>query len=195
MRGYYAIWLSAVDGSSARQVTFGDVRALGASFSPDGKHIAYVSADLDPLNQEAHLFVIDRDGKDQRQLTTGSEKILGSRWSPDGKWLAYSCWALGEPSDSAGVFLIQPFNPGPTRMLCKGTLLEWLDSERVIVYNGVKTMMYSIRGEPIAQVYQDSTFAIPTQGSNQLMVNDFRKGREGWWSVVLNASGRQSRGT
>ena len=184
------IWVSAIDGSSARQVTSGDVRAVGASFSPDREHIAYVSGDLDPINQEAHLFVADRDGKAQRQLTTGSVRVLGSRWSPDGQWLAYSCWALGEPGDSAKVFLIQPLNPGPARLLCKGTLIEWLDNGRVIVYSGARTMMYSIRGAPLTQVYQDSTFAIPIQGSNQLMFRDFRKGREGWWSAVIDAPGR-----
>ncbi len=186
------IWISSVDGKSARQVTSGDIRALHASFSPDGEHITYTAGDLDAINQEAHLFVVDREGKTQRQLTTGSKKVLGSRWSPDGKWLAYSSWALGKSVDSAEVFLVQPFNPSPARVLCKGTLIEWLDREKVLVYNGEKTMMYSIMGEPIAQVYQDSTSAVPTQDSNRLMVNDFRKGREGWWFAVLDRPGRQA---
>jgi Tol biopolymer transport system component len=114
------IWISAVDGSNAQQVTSPDISVTSASFSLDGKHISYVAKDIDPYNPEVHLYVMDHDGKNQRQLTSGSENVSRGRWSPDGKWLAFLSRALGEPPDSNRICLIQPFNPGPPRLLCKG---------------------------------------------------------------------------
>jgi serine/threonine protein kinase/Tol biopolymer transport system component len=186
------IWISAPDGSTPHQVTSVDLLAKDARFSPDAKHIACVFADVDQFNQEAHQFVMDRDGKNQRQLTSGSESVDGCRWSSDGKWLAYSSRALGAPNDSTSLYLIQPFNPGVPRLLCKSTTYAWVDSESIVAYVGIKTLQYSIKGGTAKQVYQDSTFAIPIQGNEQLLVKDFRMGQEGLWIVSLDELGRQT---
>jgi serine/threonine protein kinase len=187
------IWISDIDGSNPHAVMTDDVlvQAGGASFSPDGKYISYAVADVDLSNQEAHLFVMDRNGKNRRQLTFGSEKVVGVRWSFDGKWLAYSSRAIGEPEDSSRIYFIQPFNPGPPRLLCSGRQFRWLGGETILVYGGIKTLRYTINADTPTQIFQDSTFAVPIQGSRQLVFTDYRKGRQGRWIVAVDAQGKQ----
>ena len=186
------IWISSVDGGNPRQVTSDDTRALDASFSSDGKHIASIFADVDAYNPAAHLYVMDRDGKNRKQLTSGSEIVRLCRWSPDSKWLAYSSRAVDEPGDSSRVYLIQPLNPGSPRMLCKGGRgIWWFDSENLVVFSQMKTWQYSIKGGKPIQVYLDSTWAFASQGINQLVFVDYREGRDGWWVVPVDSLGRQ----
>ena len=184
------IWISSIDGSNARQVTFDDAQVFSASFSPEGKYIAYVFVDVDELSPEAHLIVIDHDGKNRRQLTSGSKKVTACSWSPDGKWLAYSSREVGEPQDSDRVYLIQPINPSAPRLLCTGRLRGWLDSENLIVGRHMKSLQYSTKGGTETQVYRDSTMAFPIQGNKQLLFFDARKGREGFWTVLVDSLGR-----
>jgi serine/threonine protein kinase/Tol biopolymer transport system component len=185
------IWISSINGSNAHAVTTADVQARICKFSPDGKNIACILAGVDPYNLESHLYVMDRDGKNQRQLTSGAEQVVACSWSPDSKWLAYSSWALGEPGDSSRVYLIQPFNPGAPRMLCKGWNPWWFDTESLLVSIPWRTLRYPISGGTATKWYEDSTLARPIQGSGQLFYRDFRKGREGRWVVSLDAMGRQ----
>ena len=184
------IWISSIDGTNPHQVMSDDTRALTASFSPDGKHLALISRDVDEFNEEAHLYVMDRDGKNQRQLSSGSEIVTASRWSPDGKWLAYSSRAIGEPGDSDRVYLIQPLKPGSPRMLCKG-YCWWIDDANLVVFDQMKTSRYSIKGGTSTRVYQDSTFAVPLNAYGQLVFFDFREGRDSWWVVAVDSAGRQ----
>jgi len=186
------LWISSVDGSNARQVTFADDLLLDVSFSPDRKHITSVLQDVDYFTAESHLYTMDADGRNRRQLTSGPERVLRSRWSPNGKWLAYSTLVPGEPDDSCKIYLMQPFNPGPTRLLCKSATFAWVDSDKVAVYDGVKTLLYSVNGGIATQVFQDSTFAIPVQGNKQLLFRDDRAGRKGWWIVSVDALGKQT---
>jgi len=182
------VWISSIDGSNAHQVTSADIRAKGARFSPDGKHIALMSSDVDPYNRETHLYVMDRDGKNQRQLTSGSEIVWACNWSPDGKWLAYSCLGVGELDDSSRVYLIQPLNPGSPRMLCNG-YAWWRDNGNLHIFWQMKNRLYSIKSGTSTQLYQDSTWARPIRGTNQMVFNDFRKG--GLWVVPVDSLGRQ----
>jgi len=185
------LWISGIDGSNARQVTFDDACFSRAESSPDRKWIACVFSDVDVYNQEAHLYVLDRDGKNQRQLTSGSEIVRECAWSPDSKWLAYSSRSIEEPRDSSRVYLIRPFNPGAPRLLCKGEGPWWLGAERLLVCSQMKTLLCSTGGGAPTQVYKDSTYAIPLQGNDKLLFYDFRKGREGNWIVSIDSLGKQ----
>jgi Tol biopolymer transport system component len=186
----YHIWSSALDGSNAREVSVNDVRVIDVRSSPDGKYIAHVTGDVDFSNPEAHLYVMDRDGKNQRQLTSGPNVVSSCGWSPDGKYLAYASRAVGEPNDSTKVFLVQPFNPGTPRPLCAGRLFDWVDGERIVSYHNGRTLLYPVNGGPPIQVYEDSTFARPLQGGTQFVFLDYRRGREGWWIVSADGTGK-----
>jgi serine/threonine protein kinase/Tol biopolymer transport system component len=185
------VWISRLDGSNAHQITSDNMQVTNVSFSPDGKHVAYIVADVDPYNPESHLYVMDRDGMNQRQMTFGSEIVSLSSWSPDSRWIAVGSRMLGEPSDSSKVYLIQPFNPGPARLLCKGTWFWWADNESVHAVCQMKTLRYSIKGGTPTQVSQDSLFAFPMNRRSELVVYDYREEWVGLWVVSVDSQGRQ----
>jgi Tol biopolymer transport system component len=185
-----SIWVSAIDGSDARQLTSSDIYPRDLTFSPDGKQISASLSDLDVLRSETHLFLMDRDGSNQRQLTSGAERASDPRWSPDGKWLAYSTRGAEEPPESSKVYIIQPLNPRP-RLLCRGTGPIWLDNENLIVYGQAKTLRYSTGGGAATQVYRDSTYAVPIAGQKQMLFSDHRIGHEGVWTVSVDSLGKE----
>lgn len=56
-----------------------------ATWSPDGKQIAFLSDRTGKLN----LFLMNKDGSNVVQLTNGSENIETYKWSPDGSMIAF----------------------------------------------------------------------------------------------------------
>jgi serine/threonine protein kinase/Tol biopolymer transport system component len=73
------------------------------TFSPDGKQIAYFTADT--TRGESYLYVADADGKNARVLASRKMPeffapmfFTGPSWSPDGQLIACSVSALGKGS-------------------------------------------------------------------------------------------------
>ncbi len=123
-----SLWLSAPDGSRAREVlgptSFN--KYFGVRFSPDGKRLAFAavgqpgSLGLLELLQRAlgirpayangdlwDLWSVDVDGRNLRPLTAIGEDLPVAAWAPDGRRLAF----LGGGSASsaeAGVALLVP---------------------------------------------------------------------------------------
>ncbi len=91
------LWISALDGRDARQVTFDASRVVQAAFSPDGKQIASVVGNVDFFTPETRLVLMDREGKNRRVLTSGEQNVNYCSWSFDGKWLAYASRLVQEP--------------------------------------------------------------------------------------------------
>jgi hypothetical protein len=131
---------------------------------------------------------MDRNVKNQRQLTYGSESIGGCEWSPGGDWIAFAHQTPGEFDDS--VYIVHPFDPGPPRLLCKSLIFEWVDSQNAAALIGMKTYLVSVNGETSTQPGQDSTFSVHIGGTDQLLILDLRKQREGIWSVLHDSIGK-----
>lgn len=78
------------------QITSGDYDDSQPVWSPDGKHIAFVSnRSADPDNTfNTDIWVVAADnpdhGKTMLQLTTDPGSDSQPAWSPDGKWIAYT---------------------------------------------------------------------------------------------------------
>ena len=80
------IYLIGAGGQGLKRVTH-DLKPKGdASFSPDGRRIAYVVAENHGPGQ---IYVVGVDGKNRMRLTHNEENNWGPAWSPDGRSIAY----------------------------------------------------------------------------------------------------------
>jgi TolB protein len=79
------------DGANHRFITTGQAMALTPRFSPDYKHIVYLSY----LNGSPRIYVYDVDSATQRLVAETKNPTFAPRWSPDGKWILYSMATAG----------------------------------------------------------------------------------------------------
>jgi Tol biopolymer transport system component len=79
-----SIWVMKVDGSGARRLTPLDMDAQQPSWSPDGRRIAFVSAEAGRFR----IYVMNTDGTARRPLTDGPQDE-NPMWSPDGSMIAF----------------------------------------------------------------------------------------------------------
>jgi dipeptidyl aminopeptidase/acylaminoacyl peptidase len=87
-RGTSQVWLSAIDGTNPRQLTWSGDRNREPRWSPDGHSIAFVS---DRLHDNSGLFVLPVDEPGEaRELTHHVNAIGHLAWSPDGRSIAYT---------------------------------------------------------------------------------------------------------
>jgi dipeptidyl aminopeptidase/acylaminoacyl peptidase len=82
-----AIWLAALDGSSAlRQLTAGTRLDADPRWSPDGSQLAFTSNRDGDTKQ---LYVLPVGGGEPRRLTHLKEDVTQAAWSPDGSTVAF----------------------------------------------------------------------------------------------------------
>jgi serine/threonine protein kinase/dipeptidyl aminopeptidase/acylaminoacyl peptidase len=82
------IWVAAVDGSNATQLTTGPGVSQGAPrWSPDGRRIAFDSMDEDGT---WHVWTIDADGSSPHRLTSSAASERDPTWSHDGRFIFFT---------------------------------------------------------------------------------------------------------
>ncbi|HEU0164396.1 MAG TPA: S9 family peptidase [Thermomicrobiales bacterium] len=93
------IWISDLDGSNRRRLTWTGTRNGDPVWSPDGSQIAFVTVrDGDRPNS---IAILGFDGGESRVVTSHSVAPGGLAWSPDGTKIAYSA-------------AVDPYNPNET---------------------------------------------------------------------------------
>lgn len=73
-----------------------------ATWSPDGKNIAFISN----MSGRNNLWVVPADGGFPTQLTVSDQRQANPAWSPDGKWIAYQSDYDGD--EQWDIFLVSP---------------------------------------------------------------------------------------
>ncbi len=86
------LWLLDVRSGKVKRLTRGPFHDRQPAWSPDGRHIAFVSnrvedEDMHPENSD--IFVIPARGGRARELTRALGPKLAPSWAPDGKSIAY----------------------------------------------------------------------------------------------------------
>ncbi|HEX8071552.1 MAG TPA: S9 family peptidase [Pyrinomonadaceae bacterium] len=87
------IYLIAIEGGAAKQLTSGESSATAPRWSPDGRRIAFASA--------GQLWTMDAQGGDRKQVTSISTGAADPVWSPDGRWLAFVSDVYPDCADDA----------------------------------------------------------------------------------------------
>jgi TolB protein len=72
------LWAINSDGSNARRLTGGASDNQGATWAPDGRHLAFQSNRLGSWQ----IFTMATDGSDQAPVTRGPGDFTSPSWSP-----------------------------------------------------------------------------------------------------------------
>ena len=79
------IWIVSMDGGDPIQLTNSPKGDSHPRWSPDGKHIAFISS----REGSPQVWIIPADGGEATQVTTTSTGASGVEWSPDGEHLLF----------------------------------------------------------------------------------------------------------
>ena len=96
------IWMTGIDGSNDRQITFSSESENSPRWSPDGKYLSFTSSRPGKARGN-QVWLLDRNGGEAWQLTEIKGRLQGYEWSPDAKRLAL---VVGDPDPEA--------DPGPS---------------------------------------------------------------------------------
>ena len=131
------IWMMAIDGQGARQLTSGEKGENSPLFSPDGKWILYISSKDDG----PQIYLMPTAGGEAKKLTSISTGVSDPLWSPDGKWIAFSSEVYPEcgGDDACNKRTADTWSKGPLKAHSADSLLyrhwtEWKDGTRTHIF-------------------------------------------------------------
>ena len=167
------IWVVDVDGTEPRRITDGDWDDAQPSWSPDGRHIAFVSnrTEARETNTVADIHVAGVDGGGWR-VTDGAGSYGNPRFSPDGARIA--CYgvakAVGSSAKNVKLFVFDARGEGAGRDLTEG----W---DRTVG----STVMSDMRAQAqtLAPVWSKDRDRIIFVGSDQGTANVYSVSTEG----------------
>ncbi|MGC9945160.1 MAG: protein kinase [Bryobacteraceae bacterium] len=123
--GTSPIWRLPTSGAAPHPV--GHVHTISATWSPDGRHIAY------PAGRD--LWEVDTDGNNARLITQAPAAIDAVRWSPDGETLTFDDGSSDWKVQPDGQFLKPWAHPGLLgNILLRGA--AWTPDGRYLTVTG-----------------------------------------------------------
>ncbi len=186
------LWVTDLSGVNLPQISLDFYASpFSLAFSDDMRKFAFVK---DERPEGWALYVSDHEGKNGHRVAVTEYCPISPAFSPDGKWIAY----LEPEKEMDNVCLIELDKKGPRRTFTLQRLdimsgAWWVDSQNFVVFNnGPKTYLFSVQGGAGKQIFEDSTYAVPILDGQYVVYNDFRKGREGHWTVKLDSRGKSA---
>jgi len=96
-KGSSHIWLTNIEGTNDRQITFSQDSESSPRWSPDGKYLSFTSSRPGKARGN-QVWLLDRSGGEAQQLTELKGRLQGYEWAPDSKRLAL---IIGDPDPEA----------------------------------------------------------------------------------------------
>ena len=140
-RGHLEAFLSDLyiitpDGERWANLTKGGYSAGGATWSPDGKQLAFAGNPVPEEGTLSSIYLMDMDGGHVKPLTEDDTMDIRPAWSPDGQDIAFMC------SDSRGAFVFSictvRVSDGEVTQLTPGVFmpsaLSWSLDGRYLLY-------------------------------------------------------------
>lgn len=103
------LWLASYDGTTSRQLTFGDKVQVRPRWSPDGHTIAFLSSRGD-AHENSQLWFLPRDGGEAVKVTEGRGDIEDFAWAPDSRRLVL---VIRDPDPNAAAGKDEKKTPPP----------------------------------------------------------------------------------
>lgn len=158
------IYTILADGSNLKRLTNDPAFDDSPAISPDGKHIAFLSARHDPdpqfPNLKYELYVMDISGNNQQRLTFTDAAEDHPAWSPDGSRIIFDA-----DYDGDGFFEIYTILPDGTDLTClvsnaaNNQFADWSPDGTQIAFSSDRNGNWDI-------------FVMDTDGSNQRLLTD-----------------------
>ncbi len=96
-RSRSAVWIKPAGGGPARRLTSGQHRDTDPLFSPDGRHVAFLSN----RSGGQQIWTLDLSGGEPRQAAAFVNDIGAFQWSPDGKFFVFTSDVFPDCPDAA----------------------------------------------------------------------------------------------
>jgi TolB protein len=107
------VYVMNADGSGATRLTNNATREATPVFSPDGRHIAFVSSRDHPGTDKTELYLMDVDGTHVTRLTQFPDvRVQHPSWDPRSRRLAFAVTVAAAP----GIYTLNVDDLGLTRI-------------------------------------------------------------------------------
>lgn len=157
--GDYEIFLMNADGTSLMQMTENEGDDYPASWSPDGRKLAFVS----DMTGKSEIYVMEMDGSGSTiQLTDSQGRNRSPVWSPDGQKIAFYSWSDGDGE----IFVMDPDGANLVQLTdndINESVYSWSPDSQKLAFSRTPESIF----DPDSEI-----FVMNADGSNALQLTD-----------------------